>query len=194
MPSIITIINIITININITITICIIIINITINITISIIMIIVIIIIIMMFSGKSALQVSKKFNIPSRTLYDKVGHHSDHHEKDDEHNDDDGDDKDDDHYNLEQVQKMGIKYKVAHHHDDDAVDVVDVDNHDVFCPGEENGNKHGSTTAAKKHEQQLWKRLRSIFRYVIVILNINIILGIIIMFNYVTNIIVVITI
>ena len=147
-------------------------------------MIIVIIIIIMMFSGKSALQVSKKFNIPSRTLYDKVCHHSDHHEKDDEHNDD-GDDKDDDHYNLEQVQKMGIKYKVAHHHgDDDDVD-DDVDDHDVFCPGEEDGDKHGSTTAAKKHEQQLWKRLWSIFRFVVVIVIINITLGIIIMLNYV---------
>ena len=80
---------------------------------------------------------------------------------------------------------MGIKYKVAHHHDDDAVDVVDVDNHDVFCPGEEDGDKHGSTTAAKKHEQQLWKRLWSIFRFVII----NIIIGINIMLNYVTSII-----
>ena len=34
--------------------------------------IIVVTIIICCLSGKSALQVSKKFNIPSRTLYDKV--------------------------------------------------------------------------------------------------------------------------
>ena len=92
---------------------------------------------------------------------------------------------------------MGIKYKVAHRYDDEYDDDIDIDDnndHGVFRSGEEDGDKHGSTTAAKKHEQQLWKRLRSIFRYVIVILNINIILGIIIMFNYVTNIIVVITI
>ena len=52
---------------------------------------------------------------------------------------------------------------------DDDYDDADDHHHDVFAAGEKDGDKHGTTTAAEKHEQQLWKRLWSIFRFVIVI-------------------------
>ena len=62
----------------------------------------------------------------------------------------------------------------------------------VFCPGEEDGDKHRETTTAEKYEQQLRKRLWSIFRFVIVIINIiNVI--IIINISILINIIFVIT-
>ena len=136
---------------------------------ITIIIIIMIVTIIMIcngkcVSGKSALQVSKKFNIPSRTLYDKVAliiiilRMTISNENDDNGVADDGDDDDDD------------------------------DDHDVFCPGEENGDKHWETTAAEKHEQQLRKRLWSILRFVIITINIIINIIIIIMTNIIINI------
>ena len=53
---------------------------------------------------------------------------------------------------------------------DDDYDDADDHHHDIFGSGEKDGDKHGTTTAAEKHEQQLWKRLWSIFRFVIIVI------------------------
>ena len=49
---------------------------------------------------------------------------------------------------------------------DDDYDDADDHHHDVFDAGEKDGDKHGTTTAAEKHEQQLWQGLWSTIRLV----------------------------